>query len=58
MDIVTTEGGGRVLANLQRKSEQADQMFDALIASMQDAMSVHSDTTYDKPVRVPAWATS
>jgi hypothetical protein len=58
VDIVTTEGGGRVLANLQRKSEQADQMFDALIASMQDAMSVHSDTTYDKPVRVPAWATS
>ena len=55
VDIVTTEGGAAALANLQRKANQADHMFDALVAHMQDAMTVRRGTTYEKPVEVPAW---
>ena len=55
VDLVTTEGGNAALANLQRKADQADRMFDALVAHMQDAMGVRRGVTYTKPVEVPAW---
>jgi len=56
VDIVTTEGGSRALANLQRKAEQADRMFDALVAHMQDALQIRRDTDYPAAVEVPLWA--
>ncbi|MFB4275793.1 hypothetical protein ACBJ59_10910 [Nonomuraea sp. MTCD27] len=56
VDIVTTEGGARVLANLQRKAAQADAMFDALVAHMRDATAVRRTIDYPHPVEVPAWA--
>jgi len=58
IDIVTTEGGRRVLENLRRKSEQADRMFDALTAHMRDALTVRRDTDYETTVEVPQWVTS
>lgn len=58
VDIVTTEGGANALRNLQRKSAQADQMFDALTAHMRDVLSIRRGDTYDQTVEVPAWATS
>lgn len=56
VDIVTTQGGSRALANLQRKAAQADRMFDALVAHMRGAMSIRRDVDYPTPVEVPAWA--
>lgn len=56
VDIVTTEGGARVLANLQRKARAADAMFDALVAHMRDATTIRRTTDYPHPVEVPAWA--
>lgn len=56
VDIVTTEGGGRVLANLQRKAAQADAMFDALVTHMRDATAIRRTVDYPHPVEVPAWA--
>ncbi|MDF5755799.1 hypothetical protein [Spongiactinospora sp. TRM90649] len=56
VDIVTTEGGARALANLKRKAAQADAMFDALVAHMRDGLTVRPGTTYPHPVEVPAWA--
>jgi hypothetical protein len=32
VDIITTEGGANALANLQRKADQADRMFEALVS--------------------------
>lgn len=58
VDIVTTEGGARALANLQRKAAQADLMFDALVEHMRDATAIRRATTYDTTVEVPAWAAS
>lgn len=56
VDIITTEGGGRVLDNLQRKAKQADEMFDALVAHMQDAMQIRRATDHTETMEVPSWA--
>jgi hypothetical protein len=55
VDIVTTEGGARVLKNLERKAAQADRMFDALVAYMRQGMAIRTGTTYDRPAEVPTW---
>ena len=57
VDIVTTEGGRNVVANLQRKSAQADAMFDALVAHMNNAMAIDQHT-YQTEIEVPAWLAS
>jgi hypothetical protein len=58
VDVVTTWGGGNVLANMERKAAQADRMFDSLIAHMKDAMSIRRGDIYDQSVEVPAWVAS
>ena len=58
VDVVTTTGGERVLANLERKAAQADRMFSALTEHMRDAQSVRRTETYDRKAEVPSWATS
>jgi hypothetical protein len=55
VDIVTTAGGMNVLQNLERKAEQADRMFDALVANMQNALSIRRGDDYDEDVEVPTW---
>jgi hypothetical protein len=57
VDVVATEGGRNVLANLERKAAQADAMFTALVAHMNDALRV-TGPAYDKPLEVPAWLAS
>lgn len=54
VDVITTEGGRNVLGNLQRKADQADAMFTALVEHMNHARDVDR-VTYDNPVEVPAW---
>jgi hypothetical protein len=54
VDIVTTEGGRDVLKNLERKADQADRMFTALVSYMGDALRVER-RTYPNAVEVPAW---
>ena len=53
VDVITTEGGRNVLANLERKAAQADAMFSALVAHMNDALAITS-ATYENPVEVPS----
>lgn len=57
VDVITTEGGSKVLANLQRKADQADAMFTALVEHMNRARSIDSHR-YDKQLEVPAWLAS
>jgi hypothetical protein len=54
IDVITTEGGSRVLGNLQRKANQADAMFTALVAHMNEARTINPHN-YDKPIEIPAW---
>lgn len=57
VDIVATEGERRVLENLRRKSEQADRMFESLVAHMNDALRIRRTDYRDftKTAEVPAW---
>ena len=57
VDVVTTEGGRNVLANLQRKADQADRMFTALVEHMNHARTI-DQTKYDQEVRLPQWLAS
>jgi hypothetical protein len=57
VDVITTEGGSRVLANLQRKSQQADRMFSELVAHMNHARTIDAHR-YNKTLEVPAWLAS
>lgn len=54
VDIVLTEGEREVMKSLQRKAEQADEMFSKLVAEMGQAMSVGRDEQ-TKKTEVPAW---
>lgn len=55
VDIITTEGEHRVLANLQRKASQADEMFTHLIANMNDAIGIDTTKHFNKNMEVPSW---
>ena len=54
VDIITTEGGQAVLGNLQRKAEQADRMFDHLVAHMADALTI-TRSDYTEILEAPSW---
>lgn len=54
VDVITTEGSSRVLANLQRKADQADQMFTSLVAHMNQARAIDAHK-YTDTLEVPAW---
>lgn len=54
VDLITTEGGRNALTNLRRKADQADQMFTALVAHMNEARAV-SPYRYDQRIEVPSW---
>ena len=55
VDVITTEGGSRVLANLQHKAEKADQMFTALVAHMNQARAIDPHAQYNTPMEMPKW---
>ena len=54
VDVITSEGGRNVLANLQRKADQADRMFSALVEHMNEAQRV-SGARYDTRLEMPSW---
>ena len=55
VDIVCTEGAGSVLKNLQRKSEQADAMFEQLVSHMNAALAIDRARVFTTPMEIPAW---
>ncbi len=55
VDIVTTEGERGVMRNLQRKAQQADEMFSRMVEEMTAAMSIERGPAHSKQVEVPAW---
>ena len=57
IDVITTEGGSRVLANLQRKAAQADEMFVALVAHMNNARTIQTHD-YNQKASLPTWLTT
>jgi hypothetical protein len=55
VDIVTTEGERGVMRNLQRKSDQADEMFSRLVAEMTNALSIERANNMTKKLEIPSW---
>jgi len=55
VDLITTDGQESVLSNLQRKTEQATQMFDKLVAMMWTEMKIEKKNDYIKKEELPSW---
>jgi len=55
VDIVTTEGERGVMRNLQRKAEQADEMFSRLVAEMNQALAIERANHLTKKMELPSW---
>jgi len=55
VDVVTTEGGRDVLANLQRKAGGADKMFSRLVAHMREQLEVDRTVHFTQAEELPAW---
>lgn len=55
VDIVTTQGEAGVMKNLQRKSEQADKMFDHLVEFMNESISLDRITKPENSHEFPSW---
>lgn len=55
VDVVTTEGGRGIIANLRRKASQADAMFSALVAHMHDAQHLARQHDYTHRAQAPSW---
>lgn len=55
VDMITTEGEAGVLANLRRKAEAAEAMFDRLVELMHEQLDVASDANFVEPIAQPAW---
>lgn len=54
VDRIYTDGGERMLANLKRKSNQADEMFDDLVKYM--GQELYLENVYEeKEIEVPRW---
>lgn len=55
VDLVLTGGQVRIQENLQKKSDQAEEMFNQLVAHMNDAISINRLHDYNKQMEVPKW---
>jgi hypothetical protein len=55
VDVVTTEGGRDVLANLQRKAAAADKMFLRLVEHMKEHLEIDRITHFTLREELPVW---
>jgi hypothetical protein len=55
VDIVTTESGYDIRLNLQRKAQQMDRMFTALVEQMTNAQKIQTSTNYTQQMEAPQW---
>ncbi len=55
IDMVTSEGEMGVMANLQRKADQADEMFTKLVDLMNAELRIERTNPYTNKEEVPSW---
>ena len=55
VDMITTDGQENVLANLQRKADQASAMFDKLVGMMWKELKIEKRNEYTKKEELPSW---
>ena len=52
---MTTEGELGVLANLQRKADQADAMFTKLVSLMNNELHISRSNPFTEQAETPSW---
>jgi SNF2 family DNA or RNA helicase len=55
IDVISTEGQSRVLANLQRKAAEAERMFSKLVEYMNDENKINETNKHTKQASIPTW---
>ena len=55
IDIVTSEGESGVLANMKRKQDAADLMFERLVEYMNAEVGIKKEDVFTKSEEVPSW---
>jgi len=55
VDIVTSEGESGVLANMQRKQDAADMMFERLVQYMAAELKIEKKDSFNTKAEVPSW---
>ena len=55
IDNIFTDGDSEVIKNLKRKQEQANVMFDKLVAEMNDSLSISNTKKYINEMELPKW---
>lgn len=55
VDMIYTQGDENMIKNLKRKERQAAEMFDRLVAEMNNSLSISSSKIYNKKTEVPSW---
>jgi len=55
VDVISTEGQAGVLANLKRKTEAAERMFEHLVSLMRDELKIKTVNECTKKEKVPSW---
>jgi len=55
VDIIAVDGVRNVMENLQRKANQADEMFSKLVKYMNDSLSIENDERFNVKEEVPSW---
>jgi hypothetical protein len=55
LDVIATEGEVRVLTNMRRKAERAEQMFKALVCEMNHATRITEQDNHNQRMELPSW---
>ena len=55
VDMISSEGEQRVMANLQRKSEAADLMFSKLVGLMSNELEIRETNRHLEKEEIPTW---
>lgn len=55
VDHVLSDGESRVVANLQRKADQADKLFAELTSHIQEELQIKRQRTFTKEEEIPSW---
>lgn len=55
VDVISSEGEQRVLANLERKAEAADNMFSEIVGYMADELRIEEKNKHTKSEKLPSW---
>ena len=55
VDVIYSEGLENVLYNLEKKQQQASEMFEKLVLHMNNVLHINRDTEFNKKEELPLW---